>query len=107
MILRLKDKDDRHGTTAISLQEATAADDPQTFSSRLSHRTWYRGEMTGEVLVRVAGGQEDVEQLDEDSVVRLPWATQAWLRLFFSALALFRPRRFVVSSCAHPQSAFG
>ena len=107
MILRLKDKDDRHGTTAISLQEATAADDPQTFTSRLSHRTWYRGEMTGEVLVRVAGGQEDVEQLDEDSVVRLPWATHAWLRLFFSALALFRPRRFVVSSCAHPQFAFG
>ena len=74
VILRLKDKDDRHGTTAISLQEATAADAPQMFSSRLSHRTWYRGEMTGEVLVRVAGGQEDVEQLDEDSVVRLPWA---------------------------------
>ena len=41
------------------------------FEERLSHKTWFRGLCTGQALVRVAGGQEDleVEDLDEDSVV--------------------------------------
>ena len=71
VLLRVKDKDggtERHGTTAVSLKSAVGEDKADAFEERLTHRTYYRGVVTGEVLVRVAGGQEEGVNIDEDAV---------------------------------------
>lgn len=72
ILMRVKDKEgsERHGTTAVSLKNCVGSDAAQAFEERLSHRTYYRGAITGEVLVRVAGGQEEGTALEVDSVVR-------------------------------------
>jgi hypothetical protein len=72
ILLRVKDKEgsERHGTTGVALKGCVGSDKAQSFEERLTHRTYYRGQVSGEVLVRVAGGQEEGDNtLDEDSVV--------------------------------------
>eukprot|EP01043_Picozoa_sp_COSAG02_P024806 COSAG02_NODE_1370_length_13018_cov_50.973218_9_plen_741_part_00 len=76
VLMRVKDKEgsERHGTTAIALGACVGNEKAQPFEERLTHRTYFRGAITGEVLVRVAGGQEEGTALDVDSVVREPTA---------------------------------
>jgi hypothetical protein len=119
ILLRVKDKEgsERHGTTGVALKGCVGSDKAQSFEERLTHRTYYRGQVSGEVLVRVAGGQEEGDNtLDEDSVVstvshththththtHLPPCTRAVWPLVCSASRVYLRRRLSVRSLPSP-----
>lgn len=58
VLLRVKDKSERHGTTSISLKDAIDTEANHTFNAPVTRRTYARGSIKGTVIVKVAGGQE-------------------------------------------------
>ena len=110
ILLRVKDKEgsERHGTTGVALKGCVGSDKAQSFEERLTHRTYYRGQVSGEVLVRVAGGQEEGDNtLDEDSVVSTVSHTHTHTHLppwplVCSASRVYLRRRLSVRSLPSP-----
>ena len=114
ILLRVKDKEgsERHGTTGVALKGCVGSDKAQSFEERLTHRTYYRGQVSGEVLVRVAGGQEEGDNtLDEDSVVSTVSHTHSPVALCSCCVAARVLRVSSISDvgsqfvrCLHPHS---
>lgn len=67
--LRVKDKMTRHGTCSVGIHKAVDTMEPTEFSTAILKGSYKRATLTGAIIIKVAGGNEegdDVEVVDED-----------------------------------------